>query len=86
MTLADSYAKALYALVLKTPAKQSEYLKGLTEALKRRGHEKLLPRIFKAYELLEVRSRRAEGHAKVTPEKERNRVLLELYHLLVTSQ
>lgn len=85
MTLADSYAKALHALVTKTPGKQSEYLKGLTEALKRRGHEKLLPRILKAYELQEVRRGRAENHATVTPDKERNRVLLELYHKLVNS-
>jgi len=85
MTLADSYAKALHALVTKTPAKQSEYLKGLVDALKRRGHEKLLPRILKAYELLEVRQGRATEHAKVTPEKERNRVLLELYHKLLNN-
>ncbi len=86
MTLADSYAKALHELVGKNPAKQGEYLKGLIAALKRRGHEKLLPRILKAYELQDVRHARAAAHAQVTPEKERNRVLLELYRRLVTSQ
>ena len=85
MTLADTYARALHDLVVKNPEKQKEYLKGLGEALKRRGHEKLFPRILKAYELLEVRRERAREHAKVTPEKERNRILLELYHKLVSS-
>ncbi len=85
MTLADTYAKALHALVTQTPSKQKEYLNGLIDALKRRGHEKLLPRILKSYELQEVRAARAVEHKKVTPEKERNRILLELYQKLVSS-
>jgi F0F1-type ATP synthase delta subunit len=85
MTLADSYAKALYSLVSENPGKQTEYLKGLEEALKRRGHEKLLPRIFKSYESLELQAERRKTQATVTPEKERNRILLELYHKLVSS-
>ncbi len=89
MTLADTYAKALYVLVTNSssggPAKQKEYLTGLTDALKRRGHEKLLPRILKSYELLELKAARAAEHKKVTPEKERNRILLELYQKLVSS-
>ncbi len=85
MTLADSYAKALRALVIENPSKQKEYIKGLEEALKRRGHEKLLPRILKSYELLELQGQRRTAYAEVTPEKERNRILLELYHKLVSS-
>ena len=85
MTTAESYAKALHVLVTKTPSKQNEYRKNLIEALTRRGHQKLLPRILTAYEILELRRVRAVEHAKVTPEKERNRVLLELYKKLVSS-
>ncbi len=85
MTLADSYAKALHAVVTAHPSKQKDYLAGLMGALKRRGHEKLLPRILKSYETLELQSERRKSYAKVTPEKERNRVLLELYQKLVNS-
>ena len=83
--IAEDYAKAVHALVAAHPEKQKDYLGQLFEALKRRGHIKLLPRILKAYELLELRNIRTTEHKKVTPEKEQNRVLLELYKKLVSS-
>jgi hypothetical protein len=85
MTLSADYARALHELVFREPAKGSEFIKNLREALKRRGHEKLLPRIFLDYQALEVREARSARHKEVTPEQERTRVLLELYRKLITT-
>ena len=79
MTLATQYARALYAS--KVP--DAERLSGLRAALKRRGHEKLLPRIVAEYERLAVQEKRLASYKKTTPEKEQTRVLLELYQTLV---
>ncbi len=73
------YAKALYSLTSK-----SDLLEKMRVALKRRGHEKLLPRIYAEYKKLELAKNRAQMHALITPEKERTRVLLELYRKLVS--
>ena len=78
--LATDYAKALYEL-----GEKHEHLQGLTEALKRRGHEKLLPQIFAEYKKLVLGAERLAEHKKVTPEKEQTRVLLELYNKLTRS-
>ena len=72
------YAKALYAL---NPDKS--HLAKLRALLKRRGHEKLLPRIFSEYKKLALGAERSVRAAKVTPEAEQTRVLLELYRALI---
>ncbi len=74
------YAKALYAT---NPGKTE--LTNLRAALKRRGHEKLLPRIFSEYKKLLLSAERKERAGKVTPEAERTRVLLELYRKLTAA-
>ncbi len=85
MTLAQSYARALFDLVSNNEGKGGEYLKNLSEALKRRGHHKLLPQIFSEYKTLELQKERTKIHNTVTPEKERTRTLLELYRKLITT-
>ena len=72
------YAKALYAL---NPDKS--HLVSLRNLLKRRGHEKLLPRIFSEYKKLVLAQARRKRAAEITPEAERTRVLLELYRKLI---
>ncbi len=72
------YAKALYSL---NPDKSD--LAALRNLLKRRGHEKLLPRIFMEYKKLVLAEERRERSAQITPEAERTRVLLELYRKLI---
>ena len=81
MTLAAQYARALH----ESEAPDEAKLKNLREALLRRGHEKLLPRIFTEYERLVEKKERLEEYKKVTPEKERTRILLELYKKLIHS-
>lgn len=76
--IAADYAKALYALKPK-----AEHLQGLKALLKRRGHQKLLPRIYSEYCKLELAAERRKRAAEVTPEAERTRVLLELYRTLI---
>jgi F0F1-type ATP synthase delta subunit len=76
--LATDYAKALYQL-----GEKENHLPGLREALKRRGHEKLLPQIFAEYKRLVLGAQRLAEHKKVTPEKEQTRILLELYKKLI---
>lgn len=83
--IATDYAKALHALIQKNPGHGRTYLKNLQEALQRRGHLKLLPRIFAEYQKLQQKDERAERYAAVTPERERTRTLLELYRKLVSS-
>lgn len=77
---AADYAKALYE-VRATP----EHLKGLKQALTRRGHIKLLPHIFAEYQKLELKERRLKKQKEITPEQERTRILLELYRKLVST-
>jgi F0F1-type ATP synthase delta subunit len=84
MTLAHSYARALFDLVSARAGKESEYLKNLVEALRRRGHEQLLRRIFSEYKTLMLKEERTKAHTTVTPEAERTRVLLELYRKMIT--
>lgn len=52
------------------------------EVLRRRGHHKLARRILAEYEKLQVHRERSERQSAVTPERERTRVLLELYKKL----
>ena len=74
--IATDYAKALYSLGSKAN------MAHVREVLKRRGHEKLLPRIYAEYQKLELQAKRRVEAAAVTPEKERTRVLLQLYKKL----
>lgn len=83
MTLAHQYAKALRALIEVHPRRGKTYLKNLHAALASRGHEKLLPRIFSEYERLLLKERRGVHYRTVNPERERTKVLLELYRKLV---
>jgi hypothetical protein len=85
MNTAASYAQALFALIEKDPNKGTAYLANLSKALERRGHSKLLSRIFSEYRKLELRKTRRDMYARVTPERERTRVLLELYRTLITN-
>lgn len=71
------YAKALYSL---NP--DQSHLASLRNLLKRRGHEKLLPRIYSEYKKLVLAEHRREKAATVTPEAEKTRILLELYRKL----
>jgi len=85
MSLASSYARALFELSSKNESKGAEYLKGLKSALARRGHDKLLPKIYSEYELLALKGERSKAHSIVTPEQERTRILLELYKKLTSN-
>jgi len=84
MTLAGSYARALYDAVAKDSGPGAEYLKSLREALARRGHQKLFPKIFSEYRLLALKEERSKVHSVVTPQQEQTRVLLELYRKLTS--
>lgn len=83
MILASQYAKALRSLVEENPTTGKEFLAGLHAALTRRGHEKLLPHILSEYEKLEMADKRTKRAKEVTPERERTRILFELYKKLI---
>lgn len=77
--IAADYAKALYQLGDRAN------IKDLRDMLKRRGHEKLLPQIYAEYEKLQTAAKRLEMHKAVTPEKERTRILVDLYKKLINA-
>ncbi|HVV14966.1 MAG TPA: hypothetical protein VHD55_00990 [Candidatus Paceibacterota bacterium] len=83
MKLEEMYAHALRESDIGDAKKVLDSLKA---SLKRRGHEKLLPRIFAEYQKLGLREKRMEAHKAVTPESERTRILLQLYRKLVASR
>ena len=83
MTSETQYAQALHALIEKKPEHASEYLSNLKKVLERRGHQKLLPRIYSAYQRIAEEKKRLSGYKKITPESNRTRVLLELYRNLL---
>ena len=85
MNLATSYAQALYDLARENGPK-AEYMENLKGALTRRGHTKLLPKIFTEYQLLALKEERSKAHRQTTPEQERTRNLLELYKKLIATQ
>jgi hypothetical protein len=76
MDIAAQYAKALSEI--EWPS-----LKNLQATLKVNGRTALLPRIFAEYQKLLLKRERSKQYAKVTPEGERTRVLLDLYRTLV---
>ncbi|MDZ4226393.1 MAG: hypothetical protein U1C66_02800, partial [Patescibacteria group bacterium] len=61
-------------------------LKNLRAALLRRGHGQLLPHMFAEYEKLALREKRSLGFREAGPERERTRVLYELYRKLIASR
>jgi len=77
--IAKEYAQALFEL--KAPN-----LAVVRAVLARRGHEKLLPAIYAEYQKLVLKTERLRVHGSVTPEKERARVLRELYQKLVATK
>lgn len=77
--IATDYAKALYQLGDRAD------LNTLRGVLKRRGHEKLLPHIYTEYQKLVLAAKRLEMHKTITPEKERTRILIDLYKKLIHS-
>ncbi|MES2202769.1 MAG: hypothetical protein V4474_00350 [Patescibacteria group bacterium] len=78
MELAAQYAKALAEVDKPTMA-------SLRAALERRGHSKLLPRIFAEYEKLQLQKERRVKQQTPSKEQERTRTLLELYKKLVAT-
>lgn len=86
MTIAASYAKALHDLVTKDASNSAAYIKNLAASLQKRGHIKLMPAIVSEYQKLDIQAERSKQHSKVTPEKERTRVLLGLYKKLVETK
>lgn len=85
MSIQSSYARALFELVRTDSTKASTYTKNLKESLAKRGYLKLVPAIANEYRKLEIAAERRATHSKVTPEKERVRILLGLYKKLVDS-
>ncbi|HVV39231.1 MAG TPA: hypothetical protein VHD31_02795 [Candidatus Paceibacterota bacterium] len=83
MKLEEMYAHALSQTQTSEPKKVLDALK---QALEKRGHQKLLPRIFSEYQKLQVHKARMEMHQKDTPERQQTRNLLELYRKLVASK
>lgn len=86
MSIASSYARALYDLVRKDASKSGVYIKNVHASLARRGIAKLAPAIAREYRKLEVADERRQEYGAVTPEKERVRVLLGLYKKLVETK
>jgi F0F1-type ATP synthase delta subunit len=85
MNLATSYAKALFEVAKRDTTSAPEVFKNLRESLRRRGHEKLLPRIYSEFEKLELGEERLKEYKKISPEAERTRTLLELYRKLIST-
>ena len=81
MNLATQYAKALHLAGGNT-----KHLKNLKDALKRHGHEKLLPNVYEEYKKLLTAQERLAMHKRSTPGKERTRILIELYQKLVATR
>ncbi len=75
MQIATQYAKALEGI-------EKPDFSNFKETLVRRGHQKLLPRIFSEYQKLLLSRERRESRATETPEQKQTRVLLELYQKL----
>jgi hypothetical protein len=84
MNTAEQYARALFSLVAENPRTGGEFFEGLKQALKKRGHDKLLPRILHEYERLAVAQERSAQAREETPERERTRILFELYKKLTS--
>jgi F0F1-type ATP synthase delta subunit len=64
MNLATSYAKALFEVAKRDTTSAPEVFKNLRESLRRRGHEKLLPRIYSEFEKLELGEERLKEYKR----------------------
>jgi F0F1-type ATP synthase delta subunit len=80
------YAHALRALLKEHPADGKKYLTKLREVLARHGHEKLLPRIVRAYEALLEKEERFARYDTISPAEARTRTLVELYRTLIATK
>lgn len=78
------YTRALNELVTKNPELTKKYFQNLRHVLGRRGHTKLLSRIYAEYERMELKKKRSEQYMHITPQQEQTRVLLELYRKLIS--
>lgn len=86
MTLAYQYAKAIHELLKAEPTRSGEFVAGLRKTLAARGHERVLPRIRTELEKIQYAESRAAAARATTPERERTRVLFELYKKLTASR
>lgn len=76
--IAKDYARALFEIEKPSVVR-------LRAALERKGHLKLMPRIFAEYQKLALSKERSVARAEVSPEQERTRVLLQLYKKLTAN-
>jgi F0F1-type ATP synthase delta subunit len=79
--IAADYAKALFD-ISKNQTPDVRFLENARAALARRGHSKLLPRIYAEYQKLLLARERAAARARITHAQERTRQLLALYRAL----
>ena len=80
MTIAGQYAKALY----ETKAPGAKALKNLGVALRRRGHHKLLPRVYAEYQKLLLRESRRTRAQSPNQRQRQTKILVELYRRLIS--
>lgn len=85
MTIAAKYAHLLYRVAKENPEEAAEALQALIAILAARHLEKMLPEIYAEYQKLVLHSERRKLHLASTPERERTRVLLELYRKLIAT-
>lgn len=85
MNTAQRYAHMLYAVAKEHPSEAPAALHSLIAMLKERRYEKMLPQVYGEYQKLILAEDRRNKHAANTPERERTRVLLELYRTLIAS-
>jgi len=85
MTIAAKYANLLYRTAAEHPKEAQGALQALVTMLKSRHLEKMLPAIYAEYQKLALHSERLAMHSESTPERERTRVLLELYRKLIAT-
>ena len=84
--IAKQYARGMYEAQAEKASASKAFFARVRDALRERGHEKLLPKVASEYEKLLLRDQRREAHERVTPEGERVRVLVQLYRKLTTNQ
>lgn len=85
MKIAATYARMLYRTAAEHPGEAAEALQTLIATLKARQVEKMLPAIYAEFQKLALHGERQALHLAITPERERTRVLLELYRKLIAT-
>jgi hypothetical protein len=86
MNIASTYARALFEMLETSPKHSKVFFENLQKSLKRRGHQKLLPKILSEYEKLETAHKRRDLYSTVTPQMERTRTLMQLYKKLIATR